>query len=73
MDTLKIRKHSSACSCLTYELKKSTIAPGETVKLTSQFDTVLRNKGENTKYITLITNDPLHQEILLKHFYILIP
>jgi len=72
-DTLKIRKHSSACSCLSYELEKTTIAPGETVKLNSTFDTVLRNKGENTKYITLITNDPLHQEVLLKHFYILIP
>ena len=72
-DTLKILKHTSACSCLSYELENTSIAPGESIKLHSTFDTVLRNKGENTKYITLITNDPLNQEIKLKHFYILIP
>ena len=72
-DTLKILKHSSACSCLSYKLDKTSIAPGETATINSTFDTVLRKKGENIKYITLITNDPLNQEIQLKHFYILIP
>ena len=71
--TLKILKHESACSCLTYEIEKTEIEPGETISINSTFDTVLRNKGENTKYITLITNDPLQQDIKLKHFYILIP
>lgn len=57
-DTLFIRKIKTSCSCIQAIPDKMAILPGETIQLKAYYDTVLRNKGEQKKYVTIISNDP---------------
>lgn len=61
---LEIRKVQGNCSCLTLELTKTVLAPGEKVDLTLVFDPTGR-KGIDQRNIYLFTNDPVNPVQLL--------
>lgn len=54
---LKILRMSTDCSCAIINDLPRVIAPGETVEVMVQFDSVFK-EGEQQKGITLYTNDP---------------
>jgi hypothetical protein len=61
---LEIRKIQGNCTCLTLELAKSALAPGEKLDLNLVFDTAGR-KGIDQRNIYLFTNDPVNPVQLL--------
>ena len=65
-DTLILRKVKVSCSCITAVPDKLKVAPGETILIKTYYDTVLRNKGEQKKYLTIISNDPLKSVVTVK-------
>jgi hypothetical protein len=65
-DTLIIRRLKVSCSCVNAVPDKMEILPGETIEIKTYYDTVLRNKGEQKKYLTIITNDPLKSVVTIK-------
>lgn len=63
---LVIRTVDPSCSCITYKLAKTKLAPGESITMTITIDTVNQTLAEHTKYIKLYTNDPKQSEVSLK-------
>ncbi|MCC6819045.1 MAG: DUF1573 domain-containing protein [Bacteroidia bacterium] len=63
---LKIRNIKPSCSCVTFQLSKTTLKPGESVTFTIIIDTVNQTIATHSKYITLYTNDPKKSEINIK-------
>lgn len=61
---LEIRKVQGNCACLTLELAKTVLAPGEKVDLNLVFDPTGR-KGIDQRNIYLFTNDPVNPVQLL--------
>ncbi len=62
---LKIRKVKSACSCLTAEMEKETIAPGAKTKLKLVFDTSDRT-GYQSKSVYIYSNSPTNPVQVVK-------
>lgn len=56
-DPLIIRKIQPSCGCTSIESDKMEIKAGDTATITVNFSTTGR-EGEDTKLITIITNDP---------------
>ena len=61
---LEIRKVQGNCACLTLELSKNSLSPGEKVNLNFIFDPTGR-KGIDQRNIYLFTNDPVNPVQLL--------
>jgi hypothetical protein len=61
---LEIRKIQGNCTCLTLELAKTVLGPGEKVDFNLVFDPVGR-KGIDQRNIYLFTNDPVNPVQLL--------
>lgn len=62
---LIIRKVNTSCGCTAVAPQKSVIAPGETVPLVVKFDS--KGKlGRQTKTITILTNAPASQSVMLR-------
>ncbi len=62
---LIIRKVKASCGCTAVAPEKTVIEPGETTTITAEFNS--RGKsGRQNKSITVITNDPLASNILLR-------
>jgi hypothetical protein len=64
---LEIRKVQGNCECLTLELSKNSLGPGESAELSLIFDPVGR-KGIDQRNIYIFSNDPVNpvQLIVLK-------
>ncbi len=56
---VNIRKVIANCECLTLELAKNDLMPGDKTELKFSFDTHSR-KGIDHKHITVFSNDPLN-------------
>lgn len=61
---LVIRKTTASCGCTVANVKSKIIKPGESTTLTTEFNSVGRS-GTQTKTITVITNDPTNQRLIL--------
>ncbi|MCW3786329.1 DUF1573 domain-containing protein [Plebeiibacterium sediminum] len=62
---LIIRKVKASCGCTAIKPEKTVIAPGEKTSIAAEFNS--RGKhGRQNKSITVITNDPLASNILLR-------
>jgi hypothetical protein len=62
---LIIRQVHSPCYCLNGEVNKNTIPPGGTAILTLTYDSVLQKTGQNSRGVTIYTNDPKNPEIVV--------
>ncbi len=62
---LIIRKVKASCGCTAIKPAKTTIAPGEKTSITAEFNSAGK-KGRQNKSVTVITNDPLASNILLR-------
>ena len=62
--TLYIRKTKASCGCTVSVPKKNVLAPGEETVLEVTYSTGSR-KGKQKKSITVITNDPNKDEVIL--------
>ncbi|MGB0522828.1 MAG: DUF1573 domain-containing protein [Flammeovirgaceae bacterium] len=62
--TLYIRKTKASCGCTVSKPKKNVLEPGEETTLDVTYSTGSR-KGKQKKSITVITNDPKKDEIIL--------
>lgn len=62
---LIIRKVKASCGCTAIKPAKTVIAPGEETSITAEFNSAGK-KGRQNKSITVITNDPLASNILLR-------
>lgn len=54
----------TSCGCTAAQPTKSTVAPGEESDIAVTFDT-RSDKGPATRTITVFTNDPRHQQLIL--------
>jgi hypothetical protein len=63
---LVIKQLIPSCSCITFNIGKQSLKPGESVELIIQIDTVNQTIAQHTKYLTILTNDPLQPEFNLK-------
>ncbi len=54
---LKIRKTKANCGCTVSQPEKTSLAPGESSKITVTFNTADR-KGRQQKLVTIFSNDP---------------
>ncbi len=61
---LIIRKTTASCGCTVANVKSNVIKPGESTTLTAEFNSAGRS-GTQSKTITLITNDPTNQRVIL--------
>jgi uncharacterized cupredoxin-like copper-binding protein len=61
---LIIRKTTASCGCTVANVKSNVIKPGESTTLTAEFNSAGRS-GTQTKTITVITNDPNNQRLIL--------
>lgn len=61
---LIIRKTTASCGCTVANVKSQVIKPGESTTLTAEFNSAGRS-GTQTKTITVITNDPNNQRLIL--------
>jgi hypothetical protein len=62
---LIIRKLSPSCGCTIANLKSNIIKPGESSSVGIVFNSTGR-KGHQNKQVTVITNDPMNTELVLK-------
>ncbi len=62
---LLIRKVKASCGCTAVAPEKTTIAPGEKTTISATFNS-RGKKGRQNKSITVITNDPINSNILLR-------
>ena len=70
---LIIRKVKASCGCTAVNMAKSVIAPGETGKIKTTFNSAGK-RGKQNKTITVVTNDPVNpREILWVRGNILAP
>jgi hypothetical protein len=61
---LYIRKVGASCGCTAVQPAKTTIAPGESIKIKTEFNPAGR-EGNQKKAITVITNDPKRSKTIL--------
>jgi len=62
---LFIRKIKASCGCTAVQPEKKEIAPGESVNITTIFNSAGK-RGNQNKNVTIITNDPKHSNIILR-------
>ncbi len=62
---LIIRKVKASCGCTATSPEKTLIAPGESTNINAVFNSQGK-KGRQNKSITVITNDPLASNVLLR-------
>jgi hypothetical protein len=62
---LIIRKVKASCGCTAIKPEKTVISPGEKTTITAIFNSAGKN-GRQNKSITVITNDPLSSNVLLR-------
>ncbi len=62
---LIIRKIKASCGCTATNPEKMIVKPGETSHITVTFNSIGK-KGQQSKTITIITNDPLQSTTVLK-------
>ncbi len=62
---LIIRKVKASCGCTAIKPEKTTIAPGESTFVSAEFNSAGKS-GRQNKSVTVITNDPLGSNILLR-------
>ncbi len=62
---LYIRKIKASCGCTAVQPEKKEIAPGESVNITTVFNSAGK-RGNQNKNVTIITNDPKHSNIILR-------
>lgn len=62
---LYIRKIKASCGCTAVQPEKKEIAPGESVKITTVFNSAGK-RGNQNKNVTIITNDPKHSNLILR-------
>jgi hypothetical protein len=63
-EELEIRKIQGNCACLTLEIPKTTLRPGESIELKITFDPKGR-KGIDQRNIYIFSTDPLNSVQLL--------
>jgi hypothetical protein len=63
---LIISKIIPSCSCITFNMSKQTLKPGESIELVIQIDTVNQTIAKHSKYLTLHTNDPKQAQFNIK-------
>ncbi|MCX7985845.1 MAG: DUF1573 domain-containing protein [Bacteroidales bacterium] len=61
---LIIRKTTASCGCTVANVKSKVIKPGESTTLSAEFNSAGRS-GTQSKTITVITNDPNNQRLIL--------
>ena len=64
-DLLKIEDVKASCGCTAAKPEKADLAPGESTNINVDFNSTGRS-GEQTKFITVKTNDPDKSEIRFK-------
>lgn len=62
---LIIRKVKASCGCTAVKPEKTTIAPGEKIEIVAEFNSSGKH-GRQNKSVTVITNDPMASNILLR-------
>ena len=62
---LIIRKVKASCGCTAIKPAKTVIAPGEKTEITATFNSTGKS-GRQNKSVTVITNDPLASNVLLR-------
>lgn len=62
---LYIRKIKASCGCTAVQPEKKEIAPGESVNIKTIFNTAGK-RGNQNKNVTIITNDPVRSNIILR-------
>jgi hypothetical protein len=62
---LIIRKTTTSCGCTVINSKKDVLKPGEKSEIKVTFNSAGRSKRQN-KTITLVTNDPLNPQVMLR-------
>lgn len=62
---LIIRKVKASCGCTAIKPAKTVITPGEKTSITAEFNSAGKS-GRQNKSVTVITNDPLASNILLR-------
>ncbi len=62
---LIIRKVKASCGCTAIKPEKTNIAPGERTAIVAEFNSAGKT-GRQNKSVTVITNDPLSSNILLR-------
>ena len=65
---LIIKEIKSTCGCTVAEPEKKELAPGEVTKVNITFDSSIKVQGDVTKFIKVISNDPVNPvlEIAIK-------
>lgn len=71
-DTLKLLRIVAGCGCTATQPEKTSLAPGEKVKLKVDFNTIGRI-GEQKKSVYISTNDPLRPSVKLTFTANIIP
>jgi hypothetical protein len=61
---LLIRKVNASCGCTAVQPEKNVIAPGESVNITTVFNSAGKIGNQN-KTVTIITNDPQKSKMIL--------
>jgi hypothetical protein len=61
---LHIRKVKASCGCTAVQPEKRIIAPGESVNITTVFNSAGKSGNQN-KTVTIITNDPKKSKLIL--------
>ena len=62
---LNIQRVRGSCGCTKVRIAKKTLAPGESTKLTGEFDTKGRRGGQS-KNVYILSNDPDEKQVALK-------
>lgn len=63
--TLYIRKIKASCGCTAVQPEKKQVAPGESVKIKTIFNSAGK-RGNQNKNVTIITNDPKRSSLILR-------
>jgi uncharacterized cupredoxin-like copper-binding protein len=62
---LIIRKVKASCGCTAINPKKNVLVPGESTEIVTVFDPAGKS-GRQNKSVTIITNDPVNSNVLLR-------
>jgi hypothetical protein len=65
---LIIRKLNPSCGCTVANLKSNIIKPGESSTISIMFNSIGRKKGHESKQVSVLSNDPVSTELVLKIF-----
>lgn len=63
--TLYLRKIKASCGCTAVQPEKNQIEPGESVKIKTIFNAAGK-RGNQSKTVTIITNDPERSNLILR-------